>query len=319
MAKYKRSIRKLPSLLFLVVLIIAVAGYFYGKSDVFSEKSSQPVMPPAVTQGSSMKVYCFDVGQGTSQLVRIPDDEGFFDILIDTGEFQYAASLVENLRDLGISELDIVIASHPHNDHMGGMDMIIEEFPIGEFFTPRIPDSQVPTTYSYERMLEALIEKNVKVSVLDSETDLELPSGAYAEVFSPTAGDEWEDLNDYSGVLKIGYRKSSFIFTGDAEAGVERKILEGGYDATADVLICGHHGSSTSSSWEFLNAVNPKYAVISCGKDNRYGHPHDETLEKLNKINCMLYRTDKDGTILAETNEEKINFTTVLPSIERND
>ncbi len=318
----KRKISRLLSIIFLAALTVtAVAGYVYNNTDFFSKHEAEPAAREQINAkpGSEMEIYFFDVGQGISQLVRIPRDEGFFNILIDTGEFKYSSSLVENLRKLGVEKLDIAVASHPHNDHMGGMDVIIEEFEIGEFFMPRIPDSQVPTTFSYEKMLEALGDKNVRVKVLNSETELELPSGAHAEVFSPDAGDEWEDLNDYSGVIKLSYGRTSFLFEGDAEAGVERKLVDEGKALSADVLVCGHHGSSSSTTREFLNEVNPDYAVISCGRDNQYGHPHRETIERLSEIDCTFYRTDERRTILAKTDGERIDFTADLPSVEEND
>ncbi len=125
-----------------------------------------------------------------------------------------------------------------------------------------------------------------------------------------------EGANNYSAVMRLVYGQTSFLFTGDAEEDSEEIILEDGYLLASDVLKCGHHGSSTSTSNPFLQAVDPLYAVISCGADNRYGHPHRETIKKLEDREILTYRTDEDGTILAESNGSTIQFTKGLASVE---
>ena len=127
----------------------------------------------------------------------------------------------------------------------------------------------------------------------------------------------WDDVNNYSAVIRLSYGETSFLFTGDAEADSEELILDAGYDLSADVLKVGHHGSSTSTSEPFLAAVDPRWAVISCGKDNSYGHPHRETRQLLGDWpGLTVYRTDQDGTILAQSDGEQITFETGLPSVE---
>lgn len=285
-------------------------------------------LPPAEQGGSpasaavdaeppeGLEVYFLDVGQGDSELIRIPSGDGVFCALIDTGEYAYADRLTNALRSLGVERIDALICSHPHTDHMGCMARIVQRFEIGEVYLPRIPDGQVPTTSAYEALLNALEKKHLTAVELHSGTEISCPEGAKFQVLAPREGEAWEDLNNYSGVLRLTYGENAFLFTGDAEKGSEAHILEDGADVSADVLKCGHHGSRTSTSAKFLKAVNPRYTVISCGLENDYGHPHKETMEKLNRLGTVIYRTDTEKTILAKSDGTRIAFTTGLTLME---
>ena len=259
-----------------------------------------------------LEVYFLDVGQGDSELIRIPDGDDVFCVLIDTGEYNNADRLTNALRSLGVERIDALINSHPHTDHMGCMARIVQRFDIGTVYMPRIPDDQVPTTSAYEALLNALEAKELTAVRLRSGTKILCPETVKFEVIAPEVGDVWSALNDYSGVIRLTYGDTSFLFAGDAEKESEYNILEGGYDVEADVLKCGHHGSRTSTTARFLKAVHPQYAVISCGVDNSYGHPHEETLEKLNILGASIYRTDMDKTVLARSDGTWIAFTTGL-------
>ena len=263
-----------------------------------------------------MEVYFLDVGQGDSELIRIPDGEDTFCVLIDTGEYNMADRLTAALHSLGVERIDALICSHPHTDHMGCMARIVQRFDIGTVYMPRVPDDQVPTTSAYEALLNAMEEKELTAIPLCSGTEILCPEGAEFEVIAPETGDVWSGLNNYSGVIRLTYGDTSFLFAGDAEKESESRILKEGYSVEADVLKCGHHGSSTSTSAKFLKAMNPKYAVISCGQDNSYGHPHTGTLEKLNILGTSVYRTDTDKTILARSDGTWIAFTTGLTLME---
>lgn len=264
-------------------------------------------------------VYFLDVGQGDSELVRIPGETEYFNVLIDTGEYEYADGLTDTLKSLGVERIDALVCSHPHTDHMGCMARIVQRFEIGTLYLPILPEEQTPTTAAYEKLLDVVTEKGVPMVQLYEDALIETPAGAQFQVMSPRKDAEWESVNDYSAVLRLTYGESSFLFTGDAEKGSEAVILEDGYDVGADVLKCGHHGSKTSTSAKFLKAVNPEYAVISCGKDNRYGHPHKGTLDKLGKLGVEVYRTDQDGTVLAKSDGKTITWETGLPSVAARD
>ena len=284
-----------------------------GREESDGEQSATAVEaePP-----EELEVYFLDVGQGDSELIRIPDGDGVFCALIDTGGYECADRLTNALRLLGVERIDALICSHPHTDHMGCMARIVQRFDIGTVYMPRIPDDQVPTTSAYEALLRALEEKELTAVPLCSGTVISCPEGAEFQVVAPEAGDVWEGLNNYSGVIRLVYGDTSFLFAGDAEKESESIIVKAGYDIAADVLKCGHHGSRTSTSAKFLKAVDPEYAVISCGADNDYGHPHEQTLKKLNILGTNIYRTDTDKTVLAKSDGLWINFTTGLTIME---
>lgn len=274
---------------------------------------------PEDSAGRPLQVYYLDVGQGDSELIRIPGETGYFNMLIDTGEYGYADGLTEYLRGLGVERIDALVCSHPHTDHMGCMARIIQRFDIGAVYMPLLPEDRTPTTTAYEKLLDAAEDKGLRITQLHEDAIIESPPGSQFQVMSPRVDADWEGANNYSAVIRLVYGESSFLFTGDAEEQSEEVILEDGYMLRSDVLKCGHHGSSSSTSDEFLEAVDPLYAVINCGEGNRYGHPHRETIEKLDKAGVIAYRTDKDGTILAETTGGSISFTTGLESVRGKD
>lgn len=265
-----------------------------------------------------LQVYFLDVGQGDSQLIRIPGEAGYFNVLIDTGEYQYADGLTAYLEGLGVERVDALIATHPHTDHMGCMNRVIERFEIGGLYMPLLPEDKTPTSVGYEKLLDAASAKGLTISQLHEGSAIESPAGSQFQVMSPTVDADWEGANNYSAVIRLVYGETSFLFTGDAERESEEIILEAGYHLDSDVLKMGHHGSSTSTCEAFFQAVSPGHAVISCGEGNRYGHPHRETLAMLKEEGVPYYRTDQDGTILAQSDGAVITFTTGLdPVLDR--
>jgi len=301
----------------LLFLLAEQQGYF--DPPTVREWSAVPG-ETAQSGGAGLEVYFLDVGQGDCELIRIPDGDGTWNALIDTGEYEYADGLTDALRGLDVEKIDALICSHPHTDHMGCMARMVQRFEIGTVYMPRVPDSQVPTTSAYEALLNALTKKKLTAVPLRKGAEIACPDGAEFQVMAPRRNAEWEDLNNYSGVIRLTYGRTSFLFTGDAESDSEKLILKdaetGGWDLKSTVLKCGHHGSKTSTSANFLKAVDPLYTVVSCGQDNPYGHPHKGTLEKLSKLGTRVYRTDEDGTILAESDGKTVTFKTGLPSIE---
>ena len=271
---------------------------------------------PEGGQGQSLQVYYLDVGQGDSQLIRIPGESGWFHVLIDTGEYQYADGLTDYLRDLGVERIDALVCSHPHTDHMGCMARIIQRFDIGALYMPQLPEDKTPTTTAYEKLLDAAEEKNLTINRLMEDASIESPAGSLFQVMAPRVDADWEGAKNYSAVIRLVYGETSFLFTGDAEAESEEVVLNDGYLLDSDVLKCGHHGSSSSTSHLFLAEVAPQFAVISCETGNRYGHPHRETLAALDAAGVTVYRTDEDGTVLAESNGNTIAWTTGLESVK---
>ena len=233
----------------------------------------------------NFSVSFIDVGQADSVLIR----NGNYNMLIDAGNNEDGEKLVNYFKSLGIEEFTYVFVTHPHEDHIGGMDDIINNFKIDNYYM----SNKLSTTKTFMDVLDALDGRNLKYTVPNKGDTLKL-GDANIKVIYP--GDDKSNINASSIVLKITYGKNSFLLTGDATSNVERKIYN--EDIKSDVLKVDHHGSSYSSIDVFLDKVKPYYAVISVGKNNIYNHPSNKTLEKLNKRNIKVYRTDLDGTIV---------------------
>ena len=312
----KRTKYSLGPVAGLVVLIILfLLSSRINLSDGGAPEGINSVPLPDSSAGQPLQVYFLDVGQGDSELIRIPGETGYFNMLIDTGEYEYADGLTEYLKDLGVERIDALVCSHPHTDHMGCMARMIQRFDIGAIYMPLMPEDKAPTTAAYEKLLDAVLDKGLTINQLHEDAIIESPPGSQFQVMSPRIDADWDGANNYSAVMRLVYGESSFLFTGDAESESEKTILEDGYGVSTDVLKCGHHGSSSSTTRAFLDAVDPLYAVISCGEGNSYGHPHRETLQSLQKRDIPVYRTDKDGTILAKSDGKNITFETGLPSV----
>lgn len=240
---------------------------------------------------SDLEVHFIDVGQGDCTLIM---SEGEV-MVIDSGDRDSSDRVVDHLQEQGVSRINYLIATHPHADHIGEMAEIVNGFEVENIIMPRIPDKYVPTSKTYEDMLLAIKAKGLKVTpAADSEFDL----GCCKVQTYASPMDSSENMNDHSVVVKVVNGQNSFLFMGDCEIGEEKKLLEKGCDLRAKVLKAGHHGSYTSSSAELLDAVDPNYAVISCGKDNSYGHPNDDTVRRLSKYANEIYITARDGDIV---------------------
>lgn len=261
-------------------------------------------------ENTNLEIHYLDVGQGDSILIRLPNGVNTYVMLIDTGEQQYAQGLQNYLTELGVDRIDVLVNTHPHADHMGAMADIITEFEIGEIYMPMLTEELIPTTRVYENLLDVILAKDMTVNPLYEGVYIDAPGEAQIEVYWPKQElEDVKELNNVSGVLRLTYGNISFLFTGDAEEMVEEELVSSGLDISATVLKCGHHGSSTSTTYDFLQAVQPQLCVISCGADNRYGHPNEEVLERLEDFGCDVYRTDRQGTIIMETEGKKITVT----------
>lgn len=236
------------------------------------------------------------MGQGDSILIEA--DNRY--MLIDAGERDKGTVVIDYLENIGVKKLDYVIATHPHSDHIGGLADVIKHFSIGKIIMP----NAVHTSKTYENLLDIIADKGLKITkaVVGNKYDL---ADASFTILAPS-GSEYGSLNNYSVAIKLQNGNNSFVFTGDAEVQSENEMLKTGIDLDADVLKLGHHGSSTSNSDKFLDAVTPDMAVISVGEGNQYGHPDDEVLQAMKDRNIKLYRTDEQGTIIIESDGNKI-------------
>lgn len=243
---------------------------------------------PKESTSNEMKVHFIDVGQGDAILVQVNSKN----LLIDSGPRDSKDKLATYLKSLNISQFDYILATHPHEDHIGNMSYVLDNFKVLNFYAPKVDHS----TKTFEKMVESIVKKDLKIKVLKANVNsIDLGDNTLVEVFSPIS-DKYEELNNYSPIIKVSYGNTSFLFTGDAEQLAEEEVLNTGANLKSDVLKIGHHGSTTSTSQKFFDTVNPSITVIPVGKDNTYGHPKPKILSRIK--DTQVYRTDIDGNIV---------------------
>lgn len=263
------------------------------------EKTPAPTMAPGQAE---LDVYFLDVGQADCTLIRIPEEDGgVYTVLVDAGDQGDEKALLKKLAALGVRRIDAAVFTHPHADHIGGAAEVLLAIPCTDIYMPPVPTEKIPTTASYEDLLDTMLQQELPYMEAAAGTVIYKTENAALTVLSPQRGDAWEDLNSWSVVLRLEYGETVFLFTGDAEADCERKMLQSGQNVNCDVLKVGHHGSDSSSGTAFLSACSPRYAVISCGKNNDYGHPSESVLQTLAWMGIEVHRTDTDGTLHARS------------------
>lgn len=319
MARGKKKSARLGIIVF--ILILAFCGYLALSSiqdkydydfglpspnlpieDVLGEPPMPKPKELEEAPRETLEVHYLDVGQGESILIRGPEKT----VLIDAGENEQGDLVVSYLREQEIEAIDYVIGTHPHADHIGGMAKVLGRMPVGDVILPVIPDDIVPATASYTRMLEAIADQDLMITPAEAGDTYPLGDGAVLTILGPVG--EYDDLNNMSVVCRVDYGDTSFVFTGDAEKESEGDMLEAGHIQQATVLNLGHHGSKTSTSKSFLQAVAPQVTVLSCGQDNRYGHPHRDVVERVEEMGARVLRTDLDGTILLISDGKSIGI-----------
>jgi len=246
---------------------------------------------------SGLSVHIIDVGQGDSILVCCEGKN----MLIDAGTPDESDTVENYMRSCGVKSLDYIICTHPHNDHIGGMADVINDMDIGTI----IMSDATTTTQSYENLLNAISSKKKAITRAKVGNSYKLGGAAFV-ILAPVG--TYDDLNETSVVIKLTYIRKSFLFTGDASEASEKDMLAENRDLSADVLKVGHHGSSTATTQEFLNAVHPSFAAISVGQGNSYGLPNTVVIQRLKDAGIKIFRTDTDGTIVFQSDGTNITY-----------
>lgn len=268
-----------------VVLIAVIVGLFFGKDAIFGGNTSDPV------SGGEVQFHFIDVGQGDAALIRT--EKG--DILIDAGTNSSEDELKAYLDHLGVTDIEYAVFTHPHEDHIGGADMVLDTYNVKNVV---LPDA-TSTSKTFERMMDAIEAE--KCEVIEATPEKTFTVGELTCTILAPISTSYTETNNYSVVIRADYGETSVLFTGDAETHSEEEMLEryrfkGLLDC--DLLKVGHHGSDTSSGQAFLDAVTPVYAVISCGEGNSYGHPIQAILARYEAMKAEIYRTDLEGSIV---------------------
>lgn len=278
--------RLIATIICLSLIIISA-----GCTDSTETTSEQPTPTTVTPSSQNLTVHFLDVGQGDSILIEYENES----MLIDAGESDQGEVVTSYLQEKGISTLDYVVATHPHSDHIGGMDDVLSNFQIEHFIDSGYPH----TSKTYENTLITVAMKNIPFEVIKAGKTINFDPAVDIEVLNP-ASTYSDELNENSVVLKVTYGETSFLLMGDAGLESEERIMKAGYDVDSDILKVGHHASRSGSGEAFISAVSPEVSIIEVGARNDYKHPHAEILDRLQKTS-KVYRTDLDGTIIVTT------------------
>lgn len=299
---------------FMVLCMLPVMLLFSSCEDKadFAIKGMQAEQKQEEAEAASgrMEVHFIDVGQGDAALITCDGHA----MLFDAGENDKSVLLQFYLMQQEIDHLDYVVGSHPEADHIGGMDVILLKYDCDKVI---LPDVAVDTA-TYRDVLEAMEYKDYESTVPQVGETYHLGE-AFFTIIAPNEDDYGDNINNYSVGIRLVHGENTFIFTGDAEIQAEEDMLGNGIPLDAEVLKAGHHGSHDASSVEFVEAVSPEYAVISCGKENDYGHPHKETIAILEDAGAEILRTDELGSIVAISDGTELIWSTEAETVWQGD
>lgn len=266
-----------------ILLLLIIALLLSGCSAV----QEPAVHTPPATDTGTLTVSFIDVGQADSILLSAGGEA----MLIDAGNNDDGGLVLDYIASLGITELKYAVGTHPDEDHIGGLDTVMASIPVGTLLMP----DKYANTKTYRDVISTADECGITLLSPSAGDTLDL-GGCVLTILGPMR--DYSGKNDCSIVIKAVFGDTSFLFTGDIETDAEHDLVSMGYDLTCDVLKAPHHGSSTSSSYVFLRSANPKMIVIPCGRDNSYGHPHEEVMSRYSDLGATVYRTDTMGTVV---------------------
>lgn len=290
---------------FRVFLIIITIIYGFYLSEIDGTYSLDKIENVFKNVSTDLRISYLDVGQADAILIENNGEV----MLIDAGNNEDGDLLVNYFRQEGINEFKYVVGTHPHEDHIGGLDDVINNFEIRTIYIPDV----ITTTKTFMDVLDAIEAKNMTYKVPKIHETFTLGEAVIEVLYT---GTDEKDLNNASIVLRLDFGKTSFLFTGDATKKCEEELLKSGVKIESDVLKVGHHGSRYSTTDEFLDKVNPMYAVISVGASNSYNHPESVILDKLEKNNIDIYRTDLEGTIIVTSDGYNIKFNNINTDVD---
>lgn len=291
--KVKKNISSETYKKLLALLIIVALGYFTyldGIEPTQNTTVNKEYLANTVISDEIAELYFINVGQGDANLIVFGEDT----ILIDGGTNSSADDLIEFLESINVTQIDLIIATHPHEDHIGGLDVVMNNIEVDQILMTDLPYN----TKTYEDVVTAIDANNVELIYPTQKDIFEFESGLVLDIFLPSEEFESSNVNDDSIVCVAKVYDTLILYTGDMEEDLEEELMPQFFDI--DILKVGHHGSKTSTTDEFLEKVSPELAIISCGIANKYGHPHIETIEKLTEMGTEIRRTDLEGTILIE-------------------
>ena len=283
----RNSLRLQRRVIFVLFIVVSFFVFHYHNQQQYD------IIPLSENE---IRVHFIDVGQGDAILVQSIDHA----VLIDAGPTAAGANVVAHIAHFGVDTLDYVVATHPHADHIGGLPAVLDRFEVRELWAPDV----VHTTNTFERFLDAVERNGLEITPISAGATLSAGIIQMLAVAPNSSGHS--NLNDYSIVLHMRHGETSFLFTGDAETFSENEMLAADWDLQSNVLNVGHHGSRTSSTDRFLDAVQPEAAVIQLAADNRYGHPHREVLDRFDERDILVLRTDELGSIIMTTDGVEI-------------
>ena len=284
---------------FLMAVIMAGASYL-GVDEMISPEDKKSPVVESVPEGE-LKVTFLDIGQGDATIIQTENNC----MVIDAGENDRGKEVVAYLESQGIDRIDYFILTHPDADHIGGADDVLQQFDVSNVIMPDV----VKDTVSCQRMLEEMKRSEASVITPQIGESYTLGDAAFTVLCPDETLVNAEEVNNASVGIKLIHGENSFVFCGDAEAEAEQKMVETfGEHLECDVLKCSHHGSAKATTEEFLEMTDPVWAVISCGKDNPYGHPHRELLARLEDNDTQILRTDEIGNIILASDGKDISF-----------